>query len=63
MNAKNTPPKARSVPRWLTLLIVLGVPTVVAVAGSILGAHLVEMVIFSMLCLFSVALVYFYALG
>lgn len=44
-------------------MIVIGVPAVVTVVGIITGAHVAEIVVFSMLCLFSMALVFFYALG
>ncbi|HQR41969.1 MAG TPA: hypothetical protein PLX97_04780 [Gemmatales bacterium] len=57
------PPEARRVPGWLILLIVAGVPTLVTIVGSLLGAHAIEIVVFSLLCLFSVALMFFYALG
>jgi len=50
-------------PAWLILLFVAGVPAVVTVAGILIGAHVVEIVVFSMLCLFSLALVFFYSLG
>lgn len=63
MKESKPPPRARRLPRWLILSIILGVPTVVTVVGTMLDAHIVEIVIFSMLCLFSVALVFFYALG
>jgi len=63
MKESNTPPTARRIPRWLILSFVLGVPTVVTIVGLMIGAHVVEIVIFSMLCLFSLALVFFYALG
>lgn len=44
-------------------MFVLGIPTVVTIIGLIMGAHVAEIVIFSMLCLFSLALVLFYGLG
>lgn len=58
-----TTPPTRRVPGWLILLIVIGVPGIVSVAGTLLGAHAVEIVVFSSLCLFSVALMFFYAMG
>jgi hypothetical protein len=63
MNASKSPPEPRRLPRWLVLLIVLGVPAVITVAGITMKAHFIEIVVYSMLCLFSVALVFFYALG
>lgn len=50
-------------PRWLTMLFVLGVPAVITVVGIFVGAHFMEIVIYSLLSLFSLALVFFYALG
>lgn len=63
MKESNTPPTGRRLPRWLIPIFVFGVPTVVTIVGLMIGAHVVEIVIFSMLCLFSLALVFFYALG
>jgi hypothetical protein len=63
MNDSNSPPSPRRAPTWIILLFILGIPTVVTVTGIIIGAHAVEIVVFSLLCLFSLALVFFYALG
>jgi hypothetical protein len=63
MNARKTQPEPKRLPRWLVLLIVLGVPAFVTVAGMIMKAHFIEIVVYSMLCLFSVGLVFFYAMG
>jgi hypothetical protein len=63
MKEHHTPPTARNLPRWLILSFFIGVPTIVTIVGLMIGAHVVEIVIFSMLCLFSLALVFFYALG
>jgi len=61
-DTKPTPRMTRT-PAWLILLFVAGVPAVVTVAGILIGAHVVEIVVFSMLCLFSLALVFLYSLG
>ncbi|MFT3882066.1 MAG: hypothetical protein QM703_20735 [Gemmatales bacterium] len=63
MKDSNTPSKSNRLPRWLIPMFVFGIPTVVTIVGLMIGAHLVEIVIFSMLCLFSLALVLFYGLG
>jgi hypothetical protein len=63
MNARKTPLEPRRLPRWLVLLIVLGVPALITIAGIIMKVHFIEIVIYSLLCLFSVALMFFYALG
>ncbi|MBL8824381.1 MAG: hypothetical protein JNJ77_17475 [Planctomycetia bacterium] len=63
MNSQNTPADDRRAPGWLTWSIILGIPSVVSIVGISIGAQLVEIVIFSMLCLFTMALVFFYALG
>lgn len=63
MKESDIQPTRRRVPRWVVRLIVIGVPAVVTVVGLLTGAHVVEIVVFSMLCLFSMALVFFYALG
>lgn len=61
---QNSPkPQARRPPMWMVWSIVLGVPAVVTLAGIMVGAHPAEIVVFSLLCLFSFALVFFYALG
>ena len=55
-----TPESKRApVPGWLILTIVLGVPLVITTVGLILGAHIMELVMFSLLCLFGLALVFF----
>jgi ABC-type methionine transport system permease subunit len=59
----NTSPPARRAPAWIILLFVLGIPMAVTVIGISIGAHAAEIVVFSLLCLFSLALVMFYALG
>lgn len=64
MNQMNKPASApetkRSpVPGWLTALILLGVPVIIFTIGIIMGAHIMELVMFSILCLFGLALVFF----
>jgi membrane-associated PAP2 superfamily phosphatase len=61
--ADHQPTERRRVPAWVYLCLGLGVPLIVSVAGTIMGAHVMEIVIFTMLCFFSLALVFFYALG
>ncbi|HQR08196.1 MAG TPA: hypothetical protein PLN21_15320 [Gemmatales bacterium] len=63
MKENNTSSKAGRIPTWLILMFALGVPIIITIVGLMIGAHVVEIVIFSMLCLFSLALVFFYALG
>lgn len=63
MNDSNSPPSQRRAPTWIILLFVLGIPAAVTVIGISIGAHAAEIVVFSLLCLFSLALVMFYALG
>ena len=63
MKQSNTPQTANRLPRWLILSFLLGVPAVVTIVGLMIDAYVVEILIFSMLCLFSLALVFFYALG
>lgn len=53
-NSKRAP-----VPGWIILLIIFGVPLVITTVGLSLGAHIMEMVMFSLLCLFGLALVFF----
>lgn len=47
------------VPRWIVALILLGVPLAITTVGVFMGAHIMEMVMFSILCLFGLALVFF----
>lgn len=58
---KSSPP--RRTPFWIVLLFIFGIPTAVTVIGISIGAHAAEIVVFSLLCLFSLALVIFYSLG
>jgi len=60
--AKIPSPKRRA-PKWLLRSIIFGVPAAVTVVGIMSGAHVAEIVIYSLLSLFSLALVCFYALG
>lgn len=53
-NSKRAP-----VPGWIILLILLGVPFAIITIGLILGAHIMELVMFSFLCLCGLALVFF----
>lgn len=53
-NSKRAP-----VPGWIIAMILLGVPLVIITVGLILGAHIMELVMFSILCLFGLALVFF----
>ena len=57
----NTPPTTQRtpVPSWLIWLIILGVPTVIITVGTLAGASMIELVMFSVLCLFGLALVFF----
>jgi hypothetical protein len=47
------------VPSWLVWLILIGVPAVIITVGKIAGATMIELIMFSLLCLFGLALVYF----
>jgi hypothetical protein len=47
------------IPAWVIWLILLGVPAAIITIGTILGATLVELIMFSFLCLVGIALVYF----
>ncbi|MBL8822183.1 MAG: hypothetical protein JNJ77_06305 [Planctomycetia bacterium] len=49
----------KPVPIWIVLLLIIGVPTVMITLGMSLGAAFIEMMMFSILCLFGLALVYF----
>ncbi|HQR08195.1 MAG TPA: hypothetical protein PLN21_15315 [Gemmatales bacterium] len=55
----NSNSKRAPVPGWIIALILLGVPFVIITVGLILGAHIMELVMFSILCLFGLALVFF----
>lgn len=60
MKTSNTNTSQRApVPGWIILLVLIGVPTVIITLGLILGATLIELIMFSLLCLFGLALVYF----
>ncbi len=55
-----TPESKRApVPGWLVLTFLLGVPLVIITVGLMMGAHIMELVMFSLLCLFGLALVFF----
>lgn len=58
-NTANSNSKRAPVPGWIIALILLGVPLVIITVGLILGAHIMELVMFSILCLFGLALVFF----
>lgn len=49
----------KPVPLWIVLVLIIGVPTVMITLGVSLGATFIEMLMFSILCLFGLALVYF----
>ncbi|MFT3882067.1 MAG: hypothetical protein QM703_20740 [Gemmatales bacterium] len=56
-NASNS--KRAPVPGWIIALILLGFPFVIISVGLFFGAHIMELVMFSILCLFGLALVFF----
>lgn len=49
----------KPIPIWIIFLLVFGVPLVMITLGMSLGATFIEMFMFSLLCLFGLALVYF----
>ncbi len=55
----NTSSQRAPIPGWIIWLIVLGVPFTIITVGLLMGATLVELIMFSLLCLFGIALVYF----
>ncbi|HMP17342.1 MAG TPA: hypothetical protein PKD72_09985 [Gemmatales bacterium] len=55
----SSPPERAPIPGWLLKLIIFGVPACIITMGLWMGATLVELVMFSLLCLFGIALVYF----
>jgi len=59
--ASSTSPntKRAPVPGWLILSVVLGTPLVIITVGLMMDRHIMELVMFSLLCLFGLALVFF----
>ncbi len=51
--------KRAPVPGWVIALILLGVPLAIITIGLSMGGHIMELVMFSILCLFGLALVFF----
>jgi len=49
----------KPVPGWVILLILVGVPAAIITIGLSMGGHIMELVMFSLLCLCGLALVFF----
>jgi len=58
-NTSQSQTERKPVPLWIILILIIGVPTVMITLGMSLGAAFIEMFMFSILCVFGLALVYF----